>query len=498
MKRRLAVAIIVPTLVVFQGCRDERVPTEPAVAPAVGASVIAADQTRDYIVLFASERVHPRFAERVAALGSNVVKTFDAVGIAVVRGITDAAAAELATVPGVAAVEPDLILDAETDAFASGSFADFGTDAVTGGPGDVVLLAGLPSDAQFYSRQWNMRAIAADAAWVAGYVGSEDVTVAILDSGIDYTHPDLAGRVDLSRSISLVPAEDERVAELFPGMHPITDLHGHGTASAGLVVTNGLHVAGVTQRTTLFGVKVSDGLTTSPLSLKLEALLYAADQGADVIQMSFSTTFDRSESPGSVAAVQRVVNYVHRKGAVLVTFAGNTAGPLNVEGGPGDYDQDGDRFRLCNAVHVICAAATGPTSAAGLDGPWENVDLVTPYSHFGFSAIDIAAPGGSLRPGVAPPLQIWVPCSRTAVTPGPPFFRCKDTGSLVATSTGTSWSAAMTSGLAALLVSTIGKDRPDQVQAVIKNTADDLGDPGFDKHYGHGRINAGRAVGALR
>ena len=98
--------------------------------------------------------------------------------------------------------------------------------------------ATAPQTAVLFGLQWNMRAIRADAAWAGGALGSSGVSVAILDTGIDYQWPDLSGRVDLSRSISLRPDEDARLAAavaagFFPAfllpLNPITDLNAHGT-----------------------------------------------------------------------------------------------------------------------------------------------------------------------------------------------------------------------------------------------------------------------------
>src|SRR5207244_11375851 len=71
-----------------------------------------------------------------------------------------------------------------------------------------------PTTARFYARQWNMRAVFANQAWAAGFLGSRDVKVAILDSGIDYLLPDLAGLVDLEHSTSFVPEEDRKSTRL--------------------------------------------------------------------------------------------------------------------------------------------------------------------------------------------------------------------------------------------------------------------------------------------
>lgn len=140
-----------------------------------------------------------------------------------------------------------------------------------------------------------MRAIDADKAWAAGEFGSEDVVVAILDTGIDYTYPDLLGRVDLSRSISLQPRDDALVSAFFPGKHPITDLHYHGTHVASTVVSNGYIVAGVTSMTTLIGVKVCS--VYGGCNRIFEGIKYAVDQDADITYMSLGGGFQKKVYP---------------------------------------------------------------------------------------------------------------------------------------------------------------------------------------------------------
>jgi len=225
----------------------------------------------------------------------------------------------------------------------------------------------------------------------------------------------------------------------------------------------------------------------------LDGIIYAADHGADVIHLSIPLEFSKDSFPGIVAAVDSVASYAHRKGAVLVAAAGNDSA---------DLDHDGTRFKFCNAVHVICVAATGPTSAAGLDGPWVNVDAVASYTAFGRSTIDVAGPGGTVAVVAGTKMtpdstiKVWLVCSGTTLFPGAPQKPCRD-GKKIWSSTGTSFGAAVTSGLAALLVSRMGSGHPDQIKAAIEQSADDLGQPGTDPYYGRGRINVGRAVGLV-
>src|SRR5690606_15946941 len=101
--------------------------------------------------------------------------------------------------------------------------------------GDVLAMGTVPNSpdepaaADFYPRQWHLKTIQAEDAWDAGHLGSPDVTVAILDTGIDYRHADLAGLVDLDRSVSFATADDPYVRFYFPGAHLVADIGYHGT-----------------------------------------------------------------------------------------------------------------------------------------------------------------------------------------------------------------------------------------------------------------------------
>lgn len=329
-----------------------------------------------------------------------------------------------------------------------------------------------PTSAMFYSIQWNLHVIGANTAWAAGRQGSPDVTVAVIDSGIDYTHVDLAGRVDLSRSTSFVPADDAIVAAMFPGYHPVTDLYFHGTHVASTITSNAVLAAGVTSNVTLIGVKVIDRNGNGSLATALAGILYAADQGADVANLSLAGALTRNDKK-LVAAVRQATNYAHRKGMLVVAAAGNDSA---------DLDADKAAVNLfCDGNHVVCVSATGPTDG-GVFGPWTDIDAFAWYSNFGRKTVDVAAPGGNTWS------VIIGACAKTALVGGCP------TDWLIAIQ-GTSMATPHASGLAALLVSELGHGRPSQVKAKLLQGADDLGEQGVDSYYGNGRINVPRSLG---
>jgi subtilisin family serine protease len=427
-----------------------------------------ADAADQHLVMFKGKGVPSGFAKQVEALGGSVVFSHE-VGIAVVAGLSDDAAAELAADKKVSEIQPD---------------GTFSLDPTLGSEVLSEYEAGLdspsdPTTAGLYALQWNMRAIQADAAWSAGRLGSPGVTLAILDSGIDYTYPDISGLVDLGRSASFVPFDDFLVGLFFPGRHPVTDLHFHGTHVAATAVSNSFILAGVTTQTSLIGVKVCDVFGSCAFSSVVAGVLHATDNGADVANMSFGVAFGKAGNGRYVGFINKVFNYAHSAGMTIVVSAGN---------GAIDLDHDGNAFNAyCDAANVICVSATGPTASGGAFGPWTEVDAPAPYTNYGRSAINVAAPGGTEIPSGGG--WIWSACSQTSLV----IPDCQ-TGIYILGLTGTSMAAPHVAGLASLAVEDVGR-RPGQVRARIQQSADDLGQRGTDPFYGKGRINVGAAVG---
>jgi len=465
-------AILVVTLG-FVACRsDAPVTSEPLGTPtfALTAGEAAAAIPGQYLVLFKGARdASLSFRTQVGFLGGTVARTFPQVGIAVVSGLDPARARLLARRTDVQVVEPDVILRLEPAVARE-------IEPVV----DDIQTATQPALAAAFALQWNMRAIRAEEAWSAGHLGSADVSIAILDTGIDYLWPDLLGRVDLARSRSFVPEDDAIVAAVFPGRHVVSDLVFHGTHVANTAVSNSNITAGVTTRTTLIGVKVC-GLTVGCRgSAVLGGILYAADAGAHIANVSLGGAFSKDSPPfrGLVSIFNRVANYANTRGTLLVVAAGNDTS---------DMDHDGATFNTyCDAPNVVCVSATGPTAAGSVIGPFTNVDAPTGYTNFGRSAISVAAPGGSDA------AVVWAACSRTTLVTVPDLSACRS-GFFLLGLGGTSMAAPHASGVAALIAAQVGRN-PALIRARLQQSADDLGQPGTDPFYGKGRVNAARAA----
>jgi len=457
--------------VVVSACSEDPVEPTGARSPTANTAVQAAGVTRS-IVEF-NGQLRKDFRAQVAALGGTVNFVAEGAGFAGVSGLSASAVATLGRSPGIAAIYDDITL--QVDAVQRGSAVAAEVSAASPTNPAAALL--------FPSLQWNMRAISAPAAWAAGNLGSPNVTAAILDSGIDYDDFDMNGLVDLSRSVSFVPSDDAILAALFPTRNPIDDLGGHGTLVASQVSSNALVFAGVSSRTRLMGIKVLGFTGSGSLGGILAGLIWAADHGADVANMSIDVPggVDKAGNGLFVGIVNRVLNYAQRKGMVVVVAAGNDAI---------DMDGDGRNFTVfCEAPHVICVSATGPTSGTPFQGPWGNVDAPADYSNIGRQSITVAAPGGTGFGFVS------ALCARhfLQVVNNAPTFPCIS-GMFILGGAGTSASAPHVTGLVAQLIAKYGKGRPSQIKQLLINGVDDLGAPGRDPFYGYGRVNVLKAL----
>ncbi len=490
---RPALALALAGVSGLAACSDTS--TDALTAPAPGAPVrsVEASPSGEYLVRLKGNG--SSFQASVAALGGTVSFIHEGAGIAGVSGLTAEGATQLAGASSVAEVQPDAVL----------ALSRPKTPVMEEMEAGIASQAN-PATAIRASWQWNMRAIGADKAWAAGKLGSSDVTVAILDTGIDYTSLDANGLVDRSRSTSFIASDNAIVANHFPTRHVMDDFNGHGTNVASQVSSMGVAHAGVSSRTTLMGVKVLGANGSGSLSAILQGVLFAADNDADVINMSLGVMFTRAGNGQVISLFNQVFNYAKRQGVLIVVAAGNEGADLDhhlvpdangvMQSVPGLYNAP------CDAAHVICVSSTGPETFAG------NPDVPAYYTNFGRSDITVAAPGGNAATflstwpwGTSNVSWVWSMCPVNLLNnpnlPNPATAAnrpCRSGGSVNA-NVGTSQAAPHVAGLAALLVAELGKNNPTQIKSRIVHSADDLGQSGTDPYYGKGRINVARALG---
>lgn len=276
--------------------------------------------------------------------------------------------------------------------------------------------------------------IKATAAWEETK-GTEDVTIAVLDTGLDLNHPDLKNK--------LASSGRDFVNDDFDA----TDDHGHGTHVAGIAAAetnNNEGVAGVAWDCKILPVKVLDEDGSGYYDWIIQGILWAVDNGAAVINLSLG-------GDAHAQSMRDAVKYAYDKGVVVVASAGNDAGAVLY---PAAYDS-----------FVLAVAAT--------DYNDERPD----WSNFG-AEVDVAAPGERI-----------VGCVPTWYF-GPNTFP-------YGFGSGTSQAAPHVSGLAALLKSLKPWLRAGEVMDVIRFSADDVNASeysGKDEYIGYGRINAEKAL----
>src|SRR5438105_7186877 len=291
----------------------------------------------------------------------------------------------------------------------------------------------VPNDALYRTFQWNLRRIGMEQAWDLR-PSAADVLVAVLDTGVDLNHPDLKPNLVLDQGYDFLddlpsPQDDES----------------HGTAVAGIIGAIGNNhegVTGIAWHVKLLPIKALNSQGRGPDSVMVKAILYAADMGAKIINISSTGT-------RYSAALETAVQYAQDKGALIVAAGGNT--------GNGDNSID------------YPAAFDGVIAVAAID---DKDQLATfsqrqPY-------ISIAAPG------VDVPSTAWSGAGR----------------GLYASQSGTSIAAPHVAGAAALLWALRPDLDADEIASILKSSADKV--TSSDNGYGAGILNVAHAILAAR
>ena len=280
-----------------------------------------------------------------------------------------------------------------------------------------------PNDPR-YSEQWHLSKIQASTAWDIST--GNGVTIAVLDAGVEGSHPDL-------------------VSNMVPGRNVVSNnsdtspLNVHGTAVAGAVAAtgnNGTGVASVAWRARIMPIRITnrtDGWANG--SDMIDGILWAADHGAGVVNISYDIN-------GMEAAISEAAQYLRSKGGLVVLAAGNS----NTDKGHGENP------------YMIEVAATSDT------------DAKASFSNYG-NYIDVSAPGEHV-------VTTWDTSQYGGYGWG----------------VGTSFSTPVVAGVIALIKAANPDLTPDEVEEALESSADDLGGNGWDKYFGHGRVNAAAAV----
>lgn len=293
----------------------------------------------------------------------------------------------------------------------------------------IVKLFYVPSDPQYSLYQWNLKRIAMESAWDTTK-GQSSVIVAVIDTGFG-PYSDADGIVNGVDTTGLEIMEDT-----YPGQYTY-DGSTHGTAVISLIAStmNATGIAGIAPEVTIMPIKVfANGATTTTTARIASGIRWAADHGADIINLSLGASTSTTDQESAIA-------YALEKGVLVVAASGN----------------DGFTNQISYPAAYPGVIAVGSTS---------KTDTVSTFSNKG-SALDLSAPGELIR---------------LAYLPG-------GAGAL-ADYNGTSFSSPTVAAIAALVKSQYSGYSNDTIMSILCTGTDDLLQPGWDSSSGFGIINA--------
>lgn len=398
------------------------------VAPTVHAAVASNARPSELVVLPRSTAQATSVAQELSVRHGGDVRTQE-IGLSgrvllvhVPPGREDEYKAKFSADPSIAAVARNYEVQAEADPL-------------------------TPNDPGF-TQQWGLTAIRASEAWGDG-ARATGVTVAVIDSGADYGHPDLAGSLLAGCSFVVTP--------MVCGPTAATDDNGHGTHVAGTIAAltnNGVGVAGLAWGASILPLKALDSGGTGSWFSIADAIGYATNQpGVRVINMSLGSDPNFPPDASDRALLQSMIDGARAKGIIVVVASGNSGANLDLTP---VYPAS-----LSGVVAVTAVAQDGSKPA------WANYG----------SAVSIAAPGVGIYSTL---------CSYNFTTQS-----CNHTYGM---KSGTSMASPHVAALAALLIARTPTLTPDGITATMRATADDLGAPGPDTTFGAGRIDVASAL----
>jgi subtilisin family serine protease len=370
--------------------------------------------------------------------------------------------------------------------------------------------------------QWDMVQIhTPEAHAISG--GSPSVVVGDIDTGLDFTHPDLAANVDFANSASClggVPNTDPNAWR---------DDNGHGTHTAGTIAaaSNGIGIVGVAPNVRIAGIKAGTADGYFFPEAVICAFMWAGSHHLDVTNNSYFADpwlFNCRNDPDQRAiwkAERRAIDYAQSQGVVVVSAESNQADDLSHP--TQDATSPDDTSPVLRQIHNDCAVL--PVEVSGVVGVTANgnLGLKSFYSSYGVSTADVVAPGGDsiLQTTAASPngrvLSTW-PASLLTVTCAASRRVVDASGATYCYQQGTSMASPHVAGVAALIKSQHPKWNAGAVVAALQNGADPIACPpdvsiyaffpavdngapqvcqggkGFNSFNGHGQVNALRAV----
>jgi subtilisin family serine protease len=397
---------------------------------------------------------------------------------------------------------------------------------------------GVPNGEPLGVCQWDMALInASDAGSYATATGA-GVTVGMIDSGVDLTHPDIEPNLDVGLSCSFIfddtPTADP--SEVANGdcsiKSAVQDLSGHGTHTASTVAApiNGIGIAGVAPEATIVALKACTQEGYCFADSVAAALRYAGDQQLDIVSLSlFADPYlyyckSEAEQRAILKELESAARYAQQRGVLIVASAGNEVADLqhpviddiSPDWPPGSeeerYVKNNCRVAPAELPGVMTVSATGP-----IGYPDYNL-WIADYSSVGMSRVDVTAPGGdyfqaagTVQDAVlgALPIDSAIWAGYDPLNVYYPGITVIDQGAGYGYLNGTSMSAPHAAGVAALVKQMHPKWSPGAVKAAVQLTAQHLdcptdqlpndprrcyGNGGRTSFFGHGLVDAAAAA----
>lgn len=434
------------------------------------ATSSSAGAAANYVVLYKGTAVPKDAASTIAAAGGSLVYTYDQIGVAIARSDN-------------ASFRDNLLKDSRVEN--ASSTAGFATqlpnEQVEAGSGpDAPLPGNAPvGEDPLAGLQWDMAQIHAPQAHaITG--GSPSVLVGDIDTGLDYTHPDLAANVSDANSVNCtsgVPVQGKVAAN---------DDNGHGTHTAGTIAAaaNGIGIVGVAPNVKIAGIKAGNADGFFFPEAVICSFIWAANHHFDVTNNSYFADpylFNCRNDPTQRAiwkAESRAISYAESNGVTVVAAMGNESEDLahpTVDATSPDNTtpETRDVTNACVVIPVEVPGVIG-VSATGSTQQTDNNSspdyLKSFYSSLGIGVTQVAAPGGdsvyrtaaSVNGRVLSTYPANQPCTRKVVDQGATYCYLQ----------GTSMASPHAAGVAALLASVFGHMSPGKVKAYLTQTAD--------------------------
>jgi lantibiotic leader peptide-processing serine protease len=486
MKR---VSPLLPTValgIAALACSENPTSTDPGAPPGVGASSRASTGAAStYIILYHGTAVPADAGKTIAGAGGTLVSRYDAIGVAIARS-TSSSFADM------------IVRDKRVEGTsATAGFATQLTEKMSA-TGPLPGSTPAPGDDPLSFLQWDMMQIhAPEARAING--GSPSVVVGDIDTGIDFTHPDLAPNVDFANSVSCVGG----AANSDPAAW--ADDNGHGTHTAGTIAAarNGIGIVGVAPNVRIAAIKAGTAAGFFFPEAVICAFMWAGSHHLDVTNNSYFADpwhFNCRNDPGQRAiwkAEQRAIRYAMQQGVTVVASTGNE----NMDLSKRNVDDISPNNGTPVTREVTNACVVIPVEIPGVIGVSANGHLMEKsfYSNYGVGVVQVVAPGGDF------PFQTPDPLAGLVLSTVPGGWDLNE---------GTSMASPHVAGVAALAISAHGKLPPGAVQALITRTADPLdcppnpfdpgptglfsaicrGGTGYNGFNGHGQVNALAAV----